>query len=115
MKNGETIVLGGLMQDSKAQTIQKVPVLGDIPYLGMLFKHTINKKQKTELLIFITPHVALSPDLLKGMSTDETSTLKLVPTAIQPGVWEDQLKGMDTGATTTRPAEEFRIQGGPLR
>jgi general secretion pathway protein D len=113
--NGQTIVIGGLMQDSKSEIVQKVPVLGDIPYLGMLFKRTRNNKQKTELLIFITPHVALAPEVLRGMSSEETRALKLVPTAIQPGVWEDQMQGMERGATTTRPAEEFRLESGRIR
>jgi general secretion pathway protein D len=115
IKNGETIVIGGLMSDQRTQIIDKIPVLGDIPYLGMLFKRTQNQKSKTELLIFLTPHVALQPDLLKDMSEEEQKNLKLVPNAVQPGVWEDHLKGMRAGATTTQPSESLRIEGGQLK
>jgi len=62
IRDGQTIVIGGLMQDEVRETVRKVPLLGDIPLLGNLFKRTIKEKDKTELLIFLTPHVA--PDAL---------------------------------------------------
>jgi len=55
--NGKTIIIGGLMRDSDVQTISKVPILGSIPVLGALFRSKINKKEKTELVIFITPRI----------------------------------------------------------
>lgn len=61
--NGETVVLGGVFQNEELTQIQKVPVLGDIPYLGTLFKSTATKTSKTETLIFITPRI-LSEALL---------------------------------------------------
>ncbi|MDI6791514.1 MAG: type IV pilus secretin PilQ [bacterium] len=54
VKDGETIVIGGLIQNEKKETISKVPILGDIPLLGLLFKNRSVSGQKTELLIFIT-------------------------------------------------------------
>jgi type II secretory pathway component GspD/PulD (secretin) len=62
IRDGQTIVIGGLMQDEVRDTVSKIPLLGDIPLLGHLFKRTIKEKDKTELLIFLTPHVA--PDAL---------------------------------------------------
>lgn len=61
--NGETVVLGGVFQNEELTQIQKVPVLGDIPYIGTLFKSTATKTSKTETLIFITPRI-LSEALL---------------------------------------------------
>ena len=61
--NGETVVLGGVFQNEEITQVQKVPVLGDIPYLGNLFKSTASKQSKTETLIFITPRI-LSEALL---------------------------------------------------
>ncbi|NTS78684.1 type IV pilus secretin PilQ [Catenovulum sp. SM1970] len=55
--NGETIVLGGIYQQSTAYTESKVPFLGDIPYVGNLFKSTTDFNEKKELLIFVTPRV----------------------------------------------------------
>ncbi|MGI9314860.1 MAG: type IV pilus secretin PilQ [Luminiphilus sp.] len=55
--NGETVVLGGVFKNEELVKVEKVPVLGDIPYLGKLFKSTANTQQKTETLIFITPRI----------------------------------------------------------
>ena len=56
-QDGQTIVLGGLMEDTVSNAKKKVPLLGDIPILGNLFKHTAQIKTKVNLLVFITPHV----------------------------------------------------------
>ena len=55
--NGETVVLGGVFKNEELVRVEKVPLLGDIPYLGTLFKSTANTQQKTETLIFITPRI----------------------------------------------------------
>jgi type IV pilus assembly protein PilQ len=55
VRSGETIVIGGLIRDSLIKNEQKVPILGDIPLLGWLFKSTKSTKVKTELIVFITP------------------------------------------------------------
>ncbi len=55
--NGETIVLGGIFQSEIATTVTKTPFLGDIPYLGALFRRTQNIDERSELLIFITPKI----------------------------------------------------------
>jgi general secretion pathway protein D len=55
--DNHTIVLGGLVRDDKNDSEDKVPILGDIPLLGLLFRSTSNTNRKTNLLIFITPRV----------------------------------------------------------
>ncbi len=57
--NGETLVLGGIYQQSVTNTIDKVPLLGDLPLLGGLFRRSYENLGKSELLIFITPKVVL--------------------------------------------------------
>jgi type IV pilus assembly protein PilQ len=57
VNNGETIVLGGIYQQAIISTVTKVPVLGDIPYFGWLFRNTNNYNEKKELLIFVTPRI----------------------------------------------------------
>ena len=57
VNNGETIVLGGIYQQSIISTVSKVPVLGDIPYFGWLFRNTNQFNEKKELLIFVTPRI----------------------------------------------------------
>lgn len=57
VQDGETVVIGGLIKETENKTVEKVWLLGDIPLLGYLFRHTTTKKQKTDLLIFITPKI----------------------------------------------------------
>lgn len=59
VENGETIVLGGIYQQRITTGVQKVPILGDIPYLGYLFRTTIKESRKAELLIFVTPRIVV--------------------------------------------------------
>jgi general secretion pathway protein D len=61
VQDGETIVLGGIIKSSVSTTVNKLPVLGDIPVLGKLFQSTGESKSKTELLVFLTPHVVRDP------------------------------------------------------
>jgi general secretion pathway protein D len=104
VRDGNTIVIGGLMQDKKTQTINKVPILGDIPYLGLLFQRDQVLKEKTELLIFLTPHVAQDPVNLPPMSADEMKGIHLTPGAVQPGTFQEQINGMRLGGSATQPA-----------
>ena len=62
--NGETVVLGGIFQSQVATQTTKTPFLGDIPYLGRLFKRTEKIDERSELLIFITPKIIKS-DLVR--------------------------------------------------
>ncbi|WP_297187514.1 type IV pilus secretin PilQ family protein [uncultured Porticoccus sp.] len=55
--DGQTLVLGGLFQMQTVNNVEKVPLLGDVPYLGRLFRHDIDDIQKREILIFITPKI----------------------------------------------------------
>ena len=55
--DGDTVFIGGLMQERTQETIRSVPLLGDIPFVGSLFRHNDQKKKKTELVILITPRI----------------------------------------------------------
>jgi general secretion pathway protein D len=99
IRDGQTIVIGGMMQDMKTSTVNKVPILGNIPLIGPLFSRTQISKTKTELLIFLTPHVALQPDTLKPMSADEMRGTKLTTRAVEPGTFEEHMRGMERGGT----------------
>ena len=57
--NGETLVLGGIYQQQITDTVSKVPFLGDIPYLGFLFRNSVTDNSKSELLIFVTPRIVM--------------------------------------------------------
>ncbi len=73
--NGSTIVLGGLITDSKTKNISGIPILDRIPYIGALFRSTTNSKMRTELIILMRPEVTLTKlDLyrLRQKSEDRT-------------------------------------------
>ena len=57
IKDGETLVIGGLIQDSESKTVRKVPFLGDLPLIGPIFRSTNTTKAKSELVIMITPKI----------------------------------------------------------
>ena len=57
VNDGQTVVLGGILEEEERHTENKVPYLGDIPVLGRLFKTTRKQNDKDELLIFVTPKI----------------------------------------------------------
>lgn len=57
VENGQTLVLGGMFRTDRNFSVTRTPLLGDIPYLGRLFRRTIERDDKQELLIFITPRI----------------------------------------------------------
>ncbi|MCW9013821.1 MAG: type IV pilus secretin PilQ [Gammaproteobacteria bacterium] len=57
VSNGDTIVLGGIYETESRNEVDKVPVLGDLPLIGALFRHTLESVEKQELLIFVTPKI----------------------------------------------------------
>jgi general secretion pathway protein D len=68
VKNGDTVVMGGMMQETFSTSESQVPLLGDIPLLGNLFKYKSISRKKTNLLIFLTPHVIKEPKDLAEVS-----------------------------------------------
>jgi type II secretion system protein D len=69
--DGETVIIGGLIGSTKSKTDTKIPLLGDIPLLGNLFKRQQSSNSKTELLIFLTPHIVQAPTELAALSAKE--------------------------------------------
>jgi general secretion pathway protein D len=69
--DGQTVIIGGLMQNAKAISETKIPFIGDIPLLGNLFKHKITTEGKTELMIFLTPYIIHTPTEMAAVSGRE--------------------------------------------
>ena len=65
VRDGQAVVIGGLMRDQETESVDKVPFLGDIPVLGMLFRRTKKTIEKRNLLLIIIPHVIKDPSDLK--------------------------------------------------
>ncbi|MFY8273918.1 type IV pilus secretin PilQ [Pseudoalteromonas sp. SSDWG2] len=63
VENGQTVVLGGIYQQQIISSANKVPLLGDVPYLGALFRNTSERNEKRELLIFVTPKIMVESTL----------------------------------------------------
>ena len=57
IKDGETLVIAGMINEEEQKTIGKVPVLGDIPVIGSMFRSTTSEKKKNEMVIMITPKI----------------------------------------------------------
>jgi type II secretory pathway component GspD/PulD (secretin) len=57
VRDGETIVLGGLFEDTSSETIAKLPFLGNVPILGAFFRNRATSRQRDEVVFFITPHL----------------------------------------------------------
>lgn len=95
--DGKTVVIGGLMEDNLTESISKVPLLGDIPLLGVLFRRTIRSKSKTELLIFLTPHVIESVADADRMARLDYRRTEIAPKAFK-GI--DREKYLEPGFDT---------------
>jgi len=68
--DGAVIALGGLVEDTYSGGIQKVPVLGDIPYIGGLFRYTTRSRGKTNLIVFLRPVILRDAASMQGISSD---------------------------------------------
>jgi MSHA type pilus biogenesis protein MshL len=73
--DGETVFIGGLMQERTQEIVKSVPLLGDIPFLGAFFRNTDQKKKKTELVILITPRL-LRDASAAGIAAEEQERLR---------------------------------------
>ncbi|MDQ1886681.1 GspD family T2SS secretin variant ExeD [Aeromonas salmonicida] len=76
VKSGETVVLGGLMDEKTSENVSKVPLLGDIPVLGYLFRSTSNSTSKRNLMVFIRPTILRDADVYSGISSNKYSLFR---------------------------------------
>ncbi len=76
--DGQTVVIGGLIANTKSYSDSKVPILGSIPVLGNLFKAAKRSNDKTELLMFLTPHVVMQPSDLAALTVSETRQAQVI-------------------------------------
>ena len=71
VRDGQTVCLGGFISDDVTTDESKIPLLGDIPILGYLFKFTTHSYTKRELLIFISPHILETPYEVQRMTNQQ--------------------------------------------
>ena len=70
IKDGETLVIGGLIQETESKTVAKTPVLGDLPVIGSLFRTTSTKNEKSELVIMVTPRIIKDTEDVASENTE---------------------------------------------
>ncbi|MGB1262100.1 MAG: type II secretion system secretin GspD [Cognaticolwellia sp.] len=76
--DGATVILGGLIDEDVQESVQKVPLLGDIPLLGHLFKSTSNTKRKRNLMVFLRPTIVRDGKLMSDLSKEKYNYIRAV-------------------------------------
>jgi general secretion pathway protein D len=76
VESGQTIILGGLMDEDVQESVQKVPLLGDIPFIGHLFKSTSNSTRKRNLMVFIKPTIITEKGLMNKMAEEKYNYIR---------------------------------------
>ena len=100
--NGQIVVLGGLIQDDQGATMDKVPLLGDIPYIGALFRYESRNRKRTNLMIFLRPVVLKDEKAAASLTADRyeyirglQGGMKLPPNALLPETTVKPLPPLD--------------------
>ena len=104
--DGQTIVIGGLIEDQVSESVKKIPLLGDIPVAGMLFRRTITSKSKTELLIFLTPYVAEMPEALVPIAERERSLSNIDKDPEASKLFQRHMEAMKGPAKTATESDD---------
>ena len=95
VEHGQTAVIGGLVSDQISETVRKVPLLGDIPFLGALFRRTESTKSQTELLVFLTPQVVRNPQELADLSRQLRGEMQRLDAAVEKGLLLQHLNQLE--------------------
>ncbi|MCX7011654.1 MAG: type II and III secretion system protein, partial [Candidatus Sumerlaeota bacterium] len=117
--NQHTVVIGGLMEDKNTEDVKKVPLIGDIPYLGWLFQRKVTSKSKTELLIFLTPTVVQEYEAVSDEAAAERDKAKLLPKALGGSSFQEYMENLGAGKdgqplrTTVSPMKH--LNGSPRK
>jgi type II secretory pathway component GspD/PulD (secretin) len=94
VKDGKTIVLGGLIKDTDSKVVTKIPILGNIPVLGLFFRSTGMTKVKKEIVVFITPHILKLDGETNALSDRNQAMEEALQEALQK--WREW-EGRDAG------------------
>jgi general secretion pathway protein D len=109
--DGQLIVLGGLIDDNAQYSNEKVPVLGDVPVLGNLFKYRKQNRNKTNLMVFLRPTVIRTNEQSMNVSGDRYDFIRGIQTVAQP----EKVFGLpDVSAPALPPLQNGTPQGGSM-
>ncbi len=112
--HGQTVVIGGLMETQKSESIQKVPILGDIPILGIPFRRTIRDDQKRELLIFLTPYIVNDANAIAQTSSDELARSELSKQAFTKQDFEKYLDDLPMPTDGAKGRQSTKVPATPM-
>ena len=109
VNDGSIIVIGGLLQDQYSRSDEKVPLLGDVPVLGNLFKSEVRTRSKTNLMVFLRPVVMRDAAGSEAVAIDRYDSLRLLQQTSQPSTDNPMLRNVSQAPvvppiTTTLPA-----------
>ena len=76
VESGQTVILGGLIDEDVQESVQKVPLLGDLPIIGHLFKSTKNSTRKRNLMVFLRPTIITDAEMMKGMAQEKYNFIR---------------------------------------
>ena len=109
--DGKLIVLGGLIDDNEQYSNEKVPVLGDVPVVGNLFKYRKRSRAKTNLMVFLRPTVIRTNEQSMNVSGDRYEYIRGIQTLARP----DAVIGLpDVSAPALPPLQNGMPQGGTM-
>jgi pilus assembly protein CpaC len=94
LREGQFLAIAGLMDQTMIDNVTKIPILGDIPILGALFRSKSGDQRKTELLVLVSPRLVQAVDVAPPLPTGEPSTWK----------WDGSLKGPANPAAPAQPS-----------
>jgi general secretion pathway protein D len=111
VKDNQTVVIGGLMQEKQEESLTKVPLLGDIPVLGWLFRYKSTSKNKTNLIVFLSPHVIREEGQLARLTDNKKLEFARSEGRYKQG---ELLVKFSEGTSQERISEILRIEGASI-
>jgi general secretion pathway protein D len=119
--DGQIIVIGGLVQDSTSNTMEKVPLLGDIPLVGALFRYETRKQTKTNLMVFLRPLVMRERSTYGPVTSEryrqmleEQEKARIPPSVILPNI-ETPMLPPENPAEQNPPAQNAPAENAPAQ
>lgn len=113
LRDGEMVIMGGLLRETEGNTIQRIPLLGDIPILGRLFSNFYTTKEKTDVIMSITPYIIRGQGAPSREALSIWSGTATVPTTVEP--YSGELEGRPTpsGGIKEPPGKEPEAETKP--
>ena len=109
VKDKQNIIIGGLIKEDMQDTVNKVPILGDIPILGWLFKTKSKTRVKTNLLVFLTPHIINRAEDLTSITKEKKNLMEKLKMEEMNSGDETKTQSRTFPANETRPADNIKL------